>query len=333
MLSIVMFILGLVMTIHSNTPIQHDGIVNDAKFSPDGKHITTVGNDKTAIIWNTETCQPTQELQGHNDKVVDVDYSSDGRWIATASWDKTVKIWNASTGQLLHTLQKHSKALNNLAFSYDSKLLLTVGKDNQVNFWDTRTFDIIDTIHFINGDVSYAEFNPDGDYVVFATYNIAGVHNISTWEIEYKLEHPNNLIRIATYSPDGKFIATIGYGTSVAAIWDAETGELLHEIEGAGDHVGSITYSPDGQWIATTYNTNPINRDFETNIYNAKTGDFIQRLYGHIEDVTNASFSPGGKYIVTTSFDSTAIIWDIETWEMKCSLGIPKYFEDDLNNS
>jgi WD40 repeat protein len=45
-------------------PLQHDGPVNTATFSPDGKRIVTASTDHTARIWNAVTGRALQHHLG-----------------------------------------------------------------------------------------------------------------------------------------------------------------------------------------------------------------------------------------------------------------------------
>ena len=50
-------------------------------------------------VWDSETGECVQTLEGHTDAVNSVawDPSGSGR-MASASWDKTVRVWDAATG-------------------------------------------------------------------------------------------------------------------------------------------------------------------------------------------------------------------------------------------
>jgi WD40 repeat protein len=75
-----------------------------AAFSPDGKHIVTASEDKTARLWDGETGKPIGEpLKGHEDAVGRAAFSPDGKRIVTASSDKTARLWRifANTQELV----------------------------------------------------------------------------------------------------------------------------------------------------------------------------------------------------------------------------------------
>jgi WD40 repeat protein len=74
--------------------------VRSVAFSPDGKHIITASNDKTARVWDAETGKQIGEpLRGHTDWVWSAVFSPDGKRIVTASEDKTVRLLNRGNPQ------------------------------------------------------------------------------------------------------------------------------------------------------------------------------------------------------------------------------------------
>ena len=56
----------------------HTDWVNSAAYSPDGKHIVTASDDRTARIWDAATGQEVRPLTGHTDPVYSAAYSPDG---------------------------------------------------------------------------------------------------------------------------------------------------------------------------------------------------------------------------------------------------------------
>ena len=68
----------------------HDGSVNSASYSPDGKLIVTAGADNTARVWDFAGKQ-VAELVGHQGSVKSANFSPDGKLIVTGSFDGTAQ--------------------------------------------------------------------------------------------------------------------------------------------------------------------------------------------------------------------------------------------------
>uniref|UniRef100_UPI0039A48E84 WD40 repeat domain-containing protein n=1 Tax=Nostoc piscinale TaxID=224012 RepID=UPI0039A48E84 len=112
----------------------HNGSVNSASFSPDGKLIVTAGADNTARVWDFSGKQ-VAELVGHQGNVKTANFSPDGKLIVTASFDATARIWNISGNQLVE-LKGHQGNVYSANFSPDSKQIITAGADKTVRLWD-----------------------------------------------------------------------------------------------------------------------------------------------------------------------------------------------------
>ena len=72
----------------------HWGVIS-AAFSPDGTHVVTASDDKTARVWDLRQKEPSfVALEGHQDWVVSAAFSPDGTHVLTASDDKTARVWD-----------------------------------------------------------------------------------------------------------------------------------------------------------------------------------------------------------------------------------------------
>jgi WD40 repeat protein len=108
--------------------VRHPGAVYSAAFSPDGRHIVTGSEDRTARIWSLPRGRLEHELFGHTSNVYDVAFSSDGRLVITAG-DTTTRVWRTATGSPLAVLHMHADGVNAVAVARDG--LLATGSDDR----------------------------------------------------------------------------------------------------------------------------------------------------------------------------------------------------------
>ncbi len=80
--------------------VQHEDIVNNVTFSPDGKYIATASDDKTARLWDALTGEEITVMK-FDRKVDDVAFSPDGKCIALDSEDNTIRLWEWNTEDLI----------------------------------------------------------------------------------------------------------------------------------------------------------------------------------------------------------------------------------------
>ena len=71
----------------------HDKDVSKVIFNPQGTKILTAGFDQIARLWDSETGELLQQLEGHSDEIFSCSFNYEGDTIITGSKDNTCGIW------------------------------------------------------------------------------------------------------------------------------------------------------------------------------------------------------------------------------------------------
>jgi WD40 repeat protein len=357
-----------------------------AAFSPDGNRLVTAGFDATMKFWDAETGEELRMVEGEfccmvfspngsrmasgfsaGGKILDVasgqelltvrghtnlvfGMAIDRAWtqMATGGMDQKIKVWDAATGDTLLTLAGHTGAILSLAFSPDGVRLASASEDWTVRVWDLSLSRELFTLATADGDGRVA-FSPDGTLLAAGDHPLARVWNAATGQEVAALEsHATGLIA-ATFSPDGKQLAT-GGADHTAIVWDVAAWEKAATLRGHLAPVMTIAFSPDGRRLATgsedntaviwdiisqtplitlTGHTDPVIRavfspdgrqlatgsvDHTVRIWDSSTGEVTVVLSDHTSNVWGITYSPDGTRLVTSSSDATAIVWDTTSW-------------------
>ncbi|OQR93372.1 transcriptional repressor TUP1-like protein [Achlya hypogyna] len=120
-----------------------DGVTNVA-LSPDGRLLAAASLDKVVRIWNTETSQLMDRLEGHCDSVYSLAFSPDGKNVISGSLDKNIMLWDVSASGRTTTrprmlFQGHKDFVLSVAYTPDGRWIMSGSKDRSVIFWDPRT--------------------------------------------------------------------------------------------------------------------------------------------------------------------------------------------------
>ena len=267
---------------------------NDDKF---------VGDIK---IWDANTGQCLQTLEGHIEPVSSVSYSPDGSKFIGGSDDKTIKIWDANTGQGLKALRGHSSFVSSVAFSPDGIKIISGSHDKTVKIWDANTGECLKTLEGHSHTVKSVSYSTDGTKIISGSKDkTVKIWDANTGQCLKTLEGHSDWVRSVAYSPDGTKIIS-GSEDDTVKIWDANTGECLKTLEGHSNWVNSVSYSTDGTKIISG------SADYNIKIWDANTGECLQTLEGHSWVVESVAYSPDGTKIISGSADGTIKIWGVE---------------------
>ncbi|MCG9129286.1 sigma-70 family RNA polymerase sigma factor [Candidatus Poribacteria bacterium] len=104
------------MLLHTLKVLNTDSdLIKSVSFSPDGKMLAGGGYGREIHLWDVETGERQNTLNGH-DTVSSVAFSADGKTLASASWDtNTIRLLDTETGTIRHTFEEHTDGVNSVA--------------------------------------------------------------------------------------------------------------------------------------------------------------------------------------------------------------------------
>ncbi|PKL38280.1 MAG: hypothetical protein CVV44_10340 [Spirochaetae bacterium HGW-Spirochaetae-1] len=199
--------------------------VRTLAFSPDGKYFATGDLSNVIKLWDGDTGNFIKEFKTGGGDCFTLDFSPDGKYVSGGG-NPDFYIWDISTGNIVHTLKTYTEDMRydanidtfSVAFSPDTKMLASGGADHKIRLWDVTTGLLLKVYKVPPARINKVEFSPDGKILVFGTYKILGVLNVSTGQIsEIKNAHKGAVTDL-DFSSDGKFFAT-GAKDKILKMW------------------------------------------------------------------------------------------------------------------
>lgn len=304
------------------TPLERigdrDDMVEAVACSPSGRLIAAGDRRGLIVIYDRDTGDGLQELQGFNSDTSGIAFSADETRVAAVEPGGGVAIWKIAPAEVTAVIPRAGGA-RCLALSPDGTLLAIGGKDTLVEIWNTETGGLVQTLRGHGSDVASMAFGADGNTLLTGDFDGAALlWDLDTGKWTHMLEGHAYGVNGAALSPDGTLAAT-GSGDGAVMIWSTETGRALHTLRGLGRGVGYAAFSPDGAVFASG------GADAKVTIRNSSDGRILKVIEGMPSTVAEFAFSPDGRRLAVKCQDGLRsypiTLWDIESGALIRSLG------------
>jgi WD40 repeat protein len=279
----------------------HDGWLNAAVPSRDGRSVATGGQDGTVRVWNLGHRRVVATIRGHHEDVYDTSLSPDGGRVASVGRDGVVAIARAD-GRRRHVLRHFRDAFaTSVEFIPDGRRLVVGVSDGTVRLLpiDGPGKGVVLGRH--GGFVYEARLNRDGTKVVSANADQA----TRIWDIKHgtsvSLAHPAD-VTSASFSPNGRRVATAGSDGKVR-IWASDGRGPLKTMSDGEQPLLSVRYSPDGRRLLTA------GEDGLLRLWDVRSATVLDVLKGHQGMALQAEFVPHSDAILSAGEDGTLRTW------------------------
>jgi WD40 repeat protein len=239
-------------------------------FSPDGRYLVTSDN-ALLRLWDGETGAPMREIAVPTESITALAFSPDGRYILYGGADNTVRMLDVETGQEIRQFL-HTHIVTTVAFSPDGHFVLSVPEESP-------------------------------DHIVYLWDAVTGE------EIRQLTGHTSDIFD-AAFSPDGRFIATSSWDTTVR-LWDVATGDEVRQYPRHNSWAAHVSFSADGKYLLSS-------GTYVVRLSDVESGETIREYEAQGSRALGyPSFSPDRRYVLASDRDSIrALLWDADTDEL-----------------
>ncbi len=231
------------------------GMINCAAFSPDGSSLVAAGDAASMEFYATNSHRQESVIQGHCVNVRGANWSPDGDeisvWCSYASENVSqISIVDAVDGRTKSRLKIDGSSQT---WSPDSRELAVSIPDATVLFYDRTLRSPPRRLATMQENWVKVFYSPD--LKRFATSDSNG--SVKVWrngseELLFTLGGHRSEACVA-WSPDGRWLTTVGAQESEIKVWDADTGGLLRKFPDKPPAADTswMALSPDGGILAT----------------------------------------------------------------------------------
>lgn len=307
-------------------PMGHSAKIHNLLFTPDGKKIISISEDKTIRLWNAENGEMDKKFEseigdGPEGMLYASALSPNGKLLAVAGYkvdsekDNYIIIIDVEKGVQVSTAIGHTDVILSLSFNGAGTYLASGGADNSVKIWKVDNEPILKLVTTIPipSAVSCVSFNSrtqdlavsheSKDILVFS---LSGLDKgVIKFQPRVLKKHKENIDKVV-FSPDGDYMASSSLDNGLI-LWRAD-GSVVKEFDRLTNTINAIAFSSDSKILVG------LDIAGKGMSWKVPEGAKFTDYAAHDNTVFSAAFSPtsNGNYIVASAggTNNEILLWN-----------------------
>lgn len=274
-------------------------------FSPDGRQVVAVADDRTLTVWDRITGKCRQTIKTNAN--ARVDWSPDGSKIASTTRSGEVVLWDAESLEKMQTLGSGPTVgklrLRPLKWSPNGKQIAWWNAAGNLTAWDVERDRHVFTLPVEFPIVHDIEWNPEATRIALSSGSQIRLIDAGDGRSIWTASQDGDQVQCLSWSPDSTRIAAAGYDSKIV-LWDASSGEPLKTWQAPDGAVWDLDWADENNLLATAH------ADRSVRLWDVETGRTEHVFYGHTDRVLAVQWSRDGSYLASGGDDLKVRIWN-----------------------
>jgi WD40 repeat protein/serine/threonine protein kinase len=272
----------------------HTGPVRKIACLPKSNRALSSGYDGAIILWDLDNGRDVKVLRLGRVMIDALAVSPDGRHALSGSDDKLIRLWDTASGRELRQFVGHKARISGVAFSPDGRYIISSSADKTCRVWNLTDGT---EVRLFPGMANTPMFLGAGPYAIVDCDNSQDRNVPQLWDLRspkplLKLLGHNDVVNELATSPDGRFVVSSGWDSTVR-VW------RLPEFGEGTPHGFPPRPSPDIERVASGWHLRPLPGE-------------VRRLEGHPSWVRCVAFAPDDRHVLSGGVDGTVRLWDMK---------------------
>jgi WD40 repeat protein len=280
-------------------------IISDAT----GHGFYSAGADGFVIQWNLENPDLGKLVARAGVSVYALCYDKDQNSLWIGQNFEGVQILNTVSGNIENTAKITNAAIFDIQI-WNGKALIALG-DGVIVVMDIATFSVQKHIKIADKSIRSIAVNPlTSEFAAGDSNHRIHIFGLDDFQLKRSIQSHINSVFSVQYSPDGRFLFTMGRDAHVK-VWDVmQNYDLIKSIPAHMYAVNHLSFSPDGKYFATCSMDKSI-KLWETADLRLKKIIDRSRLAGHATSVNKLLWTNYENQLISCSDDRMISVWEV----------------------